>query len=51
MSKKIKVKVRNKELNALEDYLMIKQSEKKRKKSKKIVVDLLIKLIHEYDKD
>ena len=51
MSKKIKVKVRNKELNALEDYLWVIQSKKKKRKSKKLCVDLLIKLIHEYDKN
>jgi len=40
MKKKIKVKVRNKELNALEDYLVIKLSKKDKKKAKKLCINL-----------
>ena len=49
-SRKITIKVENKELDAFEDFLTIKMSKEKKKKVKKRCLNLLIKLIHEYDK-
>ena len=49
--KNITIKVKNKELDALENYLMIKLSKKEKKKAKKQCVKLWGKLVREYDKD
>ena len=51
MSRKITVKVKNKELDALEDYLMIKfKTKKDKEKARKRCIKLWGKLSREYDK-
>jgi hypothetical protein len=49
--REINVKVKNNELDALENYLMIKLSKKEKKKAKKRCIKLWGKLVREYDKD
>ena len=48
-SRKITVKVKNKELDALENFLVIKMSKKNKKKAKKQCIKLWAKLVKKYD--
>ena len=48
-SRKITVKVKNKELDALENFLVIKISKKDKKKAKKQCIKLWGKLVKKYD--
>ena len=48
-SKRITVKVKNKELNALEDYLTIEMTDAKRKKCRNLILDLWARLCGKYD--
>ena len=48
--KKITIKVKNKELNALENYLVMEMTKKQKKKAKRLCLTLWGKLVKQYDK-
>ena len=49
-SRKITVKIHNSELDAIEDYLMIKLTKKQRKQARKKILNLWGKLCRKFDK-